>query len=74
MRDVGEQVDGGSGSHTSMCKLFAAQLIVSGQADSLAAFLRQAKEDAGEEGLAFAISNMVFDETELDVALSGFGV
>ena len=43
---------------------------MSGALDLLLVFTR---EEVGDRGLAFAISNMIFDETELELTLSGFG-
>ena len=74
VRGVSDQVDGSSGSHASLCKLFAAQLIMQGQERGLKDFLRNAQAEAGPEGFSFALSNMIFDETELEICLQGFGV
>ena len=74
VRHVADQVDGGSASHSADCKLFAAELIMLGQQDGLSKFLEQAKQDSGSGTLDFAINNIIFDETELEINLHSFGL
>lgn len=74
VRHVAAQVDGGSAAHSAECKFFVSELIMRGQKDGLANFLQQAKHDAGADGMDFALTNMIFDETELEINLHSFGV
>ena len=70
-RHVAEQVGGGSSSHAHDCKLFASQLIVKGQQTGLANFLLEAQ--ASNRQIKFALSNMIFDELELEATLAAYG-
>lgn len=69
-RDVADQIDGGSASQASQCKLFAAELILNGQQQGLATFL----EEGQQKEIHHALVNMIFDETELEVNLHSFGL
>ena len=72
IRHVAEQVDGGSASHAADCKFFASELIMRGQRDGLSKFLEEALKDVGM--FDFALTNMIFDETELEINLKSFGL
>jgi hypothetical protein len=72
IRHVAEQVDGGSASHAADCKFFASELIMRGQRDGLSKFLEEALKDVGM--FDFALTNMIFDETELEMNLKSFGL
>lgn len=74
VRHVAAQVDGGSAAHSADCKMFVSELIARGQRDGLANFLAQAQRDSGADGMDFALTNMIFDETELEINLHSFGV
>ena len=69
VRQVAEQVDGGSASHSALCKLFVAGLIFKQQEAGFARFLEQ-----HEDGLEYALTNMMFDETELEINLHEVGL
>ena len=71
IRHVAEQVDGGSASHAAECKFFASELIMRGQREGLSKFLEEAQKDVGM--FDFALTNMIFDETELEINLHSFG-
>lgn len=73
-RHVAEQVDGGSASHATQCKLYIANLILQGQQDGLEKFLREHKAQNGEDAIQFALTNCIFDETELEINLHEFGL
>ena len=70
-RDVASQVDGGSAKHASDCKVFVAELAMQGQANGVDQYLREAV--AAEGILPFALTNMLFDETELELNLPNYG-
>ena len=72
-RDVADQVDGASHGHASACRLFASQLILNGQREGLEQFVTQALHDSHGE-LDFVVNNMIFDETELEINLHGYGI
>ena len=72
IRHVAKQVDGGSASHAADCKFFASELIMRGQRDGLSKFLEEALKDVGM--FDFALTNMIFDETELEINLKSFGL
>ena len=72
IRHVAEQVDGGSASHAANCKFFASEMIMRGQRDGLSKFLEEALKDVGM--FDFALTNMIFDETELEINLKSFGL
>ena len=72
VRDVATGVDGASHKHASDCKLFVAELIMRAQRTGLAQFQEEAERE-GPQGMKFALLNMIFDETELDLNLPGFG-
>lgn len=63
-------MDGGSASHAANCKFFASELIMRGQRDGLSKFLEEALKDVGM--FDFALTNMIFDETELEINLKSF--
>ena len=69
-RHVADQVDGGSASHASECRFFAAQLVMAGQQRGM----QIVGEKGKRTGLKFAMTNMIFDETELEVNLQSFGL
>ena len=69
-RHVAGQVDGGSASHASECRFFAAQLVMTGQQRGMQIVVEKGKRT----GLKFAMTNMIFDETELEVNLQSFGL
>ena len=73
VRHTAEQVDGGSASHAMLCRLFLSQLVLKGQQAGLARFLEQAKHDANQGEMQFALTNMIFDETELELNLHEYG-
>ena len=70
VRDVAACVDGASHKHSSDCKLFVAELAMRAQKDGLAHFQEQAQ---AQGPMPFALLNMIFDETELDVKVPEFG-
>ena len=72
-REVAEQVDGASHGHASICRLFMSQLILNGQKEKMAQFTEQALHDEQGE-LDFVINNFIFDETELEINLHGYGI
>ena len=73
VRHTAEQVDGGSASHAMLCRLFLSQLVLKGQQAGLARFLEQAKHDANQGEMQFALTNMIFDEAELELNLHEYG-
>ena len=73
VRHTAEQVDGGSASHAMECRLFVSQLVLKGQQTGLARFLEQAKYDTNQGEMQFALTNMIFDETELELNLHEYG-
>ena len=79
-REVAAQVDGGSPLQALEAKCFVADCIEKEQIDGLARLVSQveyyeANHNAGDEPkpLAFAIYNMMFDETELELTVDEFG-
>ena len=53
-------------------QVFASELIMRGQRDGLSKFLEEALKDVGM--FDFALTNMIFDETELEINLKSFGL
>ncbi len=71
-RAVAGQVDGASSSYARETRSFIAGCLDKEQADGWERCVLQAHQEANGT-LAYAISNMVFDETELEVFVEGFG-
>lgn len=70
VRDVAAGVDGASPGHASNCKVLVAELVMRAQKDGLAQFQEQA---AAAGTMPFALLNMIFDETELELKVPEFG-
>ncbi|CAJ1376127.1 unnamed protein product [Effrenium voratum] len=75
LRQVAQEVDGASAAHARRARLFVAQLIEQTQREGMDRECRQMAHAATEagQGPLFHILNIMFDETELDVALHGLG-
>ena len=71
-RAVADQVDGASSAYARVCRSFMAGCLDRVQKAGWERCLKQAHQEA-QGTLAYAISNMVFDETELEVFVEGFG-
>ena len=71
-RAVAGQVDGASSAYARETRSFIAGCLDKEQTDGWERCVQQAHQEA-EGTLAYAISNMVFDETELEVCVDSFG-
>ena len=72
-RDAAKQIDGGSAGATNDCRLFVAQCLDTAQTDGVKKILDQLTSASGGAPLAFAISNLMFDESEFDLNVKGCG-
>ena len=61
-----------SAKHASDCKLFAAELIMKGQKTGLLEFLEKAGRNTPGSENPFALTNMILDETELELGLRSY--
>ena len=72
LRQVAEQVDGGSAAHVKHTQTFVARLVQKGQEEGYARLVRQLRNGNSVCPL-FCILNLMFDETELSYAVSDHG-
>lgn len=73
-RHVADQVDGGSAAHSILCKSYVANQILKGQQTGLERFIANHQPQEGRETIHFALTNCIFDETELEINLHEYGL
>ena len=70
-RDAASQVDGASAASTLSARLFVAECIEEGQIQHSSRNLQRLQHLCKDDPLDFALTNLMFDETELELNIGG---